>query len=75
MKTETIVGALIAAVIGLLTGFLALLMQDGVNSISDISQIPWIVLVVGATISFLKDFQALTTRRIIGKITGGTVDT
>ncbi len=69
MKIETIGGALIAAVILFLTGMLALLTQEGVTEIGDISQLSWIVLGVGAFIGFGKDFQALTVRRALANIT------
>jgi len=68
-KAETIGGAFIAALIGFLTGFLALLSQDGVSTINDIGQIAWIVLAVGALIAFGKDFQALSYRRWQAKLT------
>ena len=67
---ETVIGALIAALILFFTAVLALLTQEGVDSISDIGQIPWIVAGLGALISFLKDYQALSTRKLIANITG-----
>jgi len=67
---ETIIGALIAALILFFTAVLALLTQEGVNSLADIGQIPWIVAGLGALISFLKDYQALSTRKLIGTLTG-----
>ena len=67
---EIIVGAVIAALIGFLTAVLALLMQDGVTQLSDISQLAWIVAGVGALLSFLKDFQAIWTRQKLASITG-----
>tara|TARA_R110002126_G_scaffold203064_7_gene350411 strand:- start:686 stop:922 length:237 start_codon:yes stop_codon:yes gene_type:complete len=70
MNLNTIVGALIAALILFFTGMLALLQTEGVATISDIGQVAWIVLGVGALISFLKDYQAISTRRLVNKITG-----
>jgi len=70
MNLNTIVGALIAALILFFTGMLALLQTEGVQTISDIGQVAWIVLGVGALISFLKDYQAISTRRLVNKITG-----
>jgi hypothetical protein len=69
-KLNTILGALVAALILFLTGTLALLQTAGVESVSDIGQIAWIVLGVGALISFLKDFQSISARRLINKVTG-----
>ncbi len=71
MKVETILGAVLAAIILLGTGFIALLTQEGVTSLSDIGQIPMIVLGVGAAIGFLKDYQAISTRRAIAKLRSG----
>lgn len=70
MNVNTIVGALVAALILFFTGMLALLQTEGIETISDIGQIAWIVLSVGALISFLKDYQAISARRLINKITG-----
>jgi len=69
MKIETIGGALIAALILFVTGFMALLQQAGVEGATDISEVAWYVLGGGAVLSFLKDYQALSTRRVISKLT------
>jgi hypothetical protein len=70
MKAETVIGALIAAVIGGMTAFLALINQDGVGGFADISETAWIVLGIGTSMAFLKDYQAITTRRILERATG-----
>lgn len=70
MNVNTIVGALVAALILFFTGMLALLQTEGIEVVSDIGQIAWIVLSIGALISFLKDYQAISARRLINKITG-----
>ncbi len=70
MNTETIGGALIATAIGLVTAFLALLQTEGINGIADIPEAAWWVLLGGGALIFLKDFQALSTRRAIKKFTG-----
>jgi len=67
-NVQTIGGAIIAALILLVTGFIALYQQDGVMSFSDISEGAWVVLAGGAALSFLKDYQAISTRRMIGSI-------
>jgi hypothetical protein len=66
---NTIIGALIAALIAFGTGAIALLTQEGVQNLSDISTVAWLVLGIGAGITFLKDFQAISTRRIINTVT------
>lgn len=72
MKAETILGAFIAALIGFGTGLLALLQQPDAT-VSGITQTAWVVLAVGSAISFLKDFQAISTRRALTKVTGGQI--
>lgn len=70
MKIESVLGAFIAALILFFTGALALLTQPEVVSVGDISPLAWIVLSIGALIALLKDFQAITTRRGLEKLTG-----
>ncbi len=67
---NTIIGALIAAIITGLTAALALLQGEGVTQLSDISTIQWIVLLIGVLLAFFKDFQALTVRRMANRVTG-----
>lgn len=70
MNVNTITGALIAAVITGLTAALALLQGEGVTQLSDISQIQWVVLGIGVALAFFKDYQAISTRRLVNKVTG-----
>jgi len=75
---NTIIGALIAAIITGLTAALALLQGEGVTQLSDISTIQWVVLAIGVALAFFKDFQAITVRRLANKVThsgdgGGTL--
>lgn len=67
---NTIVGAFIATVIALLTAALALLSGDTITSLSDISSLQWTILLIGGAITFFKDFQAITARRLVNKVTG-----
>lgn len=67
---NTIIGALIAAIIAVTTGAVALLSMDGITQVSDISQVQWLILLGGGLITFLKDYQAITTRRLVNKVTG-----
>ena len=78
---NSVLGALLAALITLGTGATALLtgevcvVVDGeevcrsVTRVSDISQLQWIILGIGAGVGFLKDWQAITVRRQIDRIT------
>ena len=67
---NTILGALIATIIALLTASLALLSGAGITSLSDISGLQWTILLVGGAITFFKDFQAISARRLVNKVTG-----
>lgn len=70
MKVETVGGALIAALILFVTGFLAILQLPNIDSWHDITSSAWLVLGGGSVLSFLKDYQALSTRRAIANLTG-----
>lgn len=78
MNVNTIVGALIAASISFFNALLALFMNDPNMTFAMISQAAWVGIVVGAVVQFLKDYQAISTRRLVNKVTrsgdgGGTV--
>jgi heme/copper-type cytochrome/quinol oxidase subunit 1 len=75
---NTIVGALIAALIGFGNALLALFMNDPELTFAQINQAAWVGLLVGAIVQFLKDYQAISTRRLVNKVTssgdgGGTI--
>lgn len=67
---NSILGAVSATIIALLTAALVLLTGEGVTSLSDITSIQWIILAVGGAITFFKDLQAISARRLINKVTG-----
>lgn len=67
---NTLVGALVATIIALLTAALALLSGPEVTSLSDISGLQWTILLIGGAITFFKDFQAISARRLVNKVTG-----
>jgi len=71
MKIENIGGAAFAALNVFLTGTLALFQTDGVSTIGDIPQLAWIILTVGTALGFVKDAQALWTRRQLSRLTPG----
>ena len=66
---NTIIGALIAAIITGLTAALVLLQGPDVTSLADITSLQWVVLLIGTLLAFFKDFQALTVRRLANKVT------
>lgn len=67
---NTIVGAFVATIVALLTAALALLSGEAVTSLSDISGLQWTILLIGGAITFFKDFQAISARRLVNKVTG-----
>lgn len=67
---NTIIGAFIAALIAGLTAALALLNGPEVTQLSDITPLQWVIVLVGIAITFLKDYQAISTRRLVNKVTG-----
>ena len=73
-KIDTASGAVIAALINFVTAFVALFMNDPNLTVGMIAQAAWIGMVGGALLQFLKDYQAISTRRVINKLTGGTGD-
>ncbi len=67
---NTIGGAALAAIIAFLTAALALLSGPEVTSLGDITGLQWTILVIGGAITFFKDYQAISARRLINKVTG-----
>jgi len=67
---NTIVGALIAALILFGSSVVTLFTQDPTLTFADLTTSAWVSLVGGAAVAFLKDYQALTTRRLVNKVTG-----
>ena len=79
MAVNTVIGAVIAMLINLITAFVALFTNDATLTVGMILQSTWIVMLGGAIVSFLKDYQAISTRRVVNKVTGtgdggGTVE-
>ena len=64
MKVETVSAAAVAALIGFLTALLALFQQESVTGIADIAENAWWVMGLGAALSFLKDYQSISSRRL-----------
>lgn len=67
---NSVIGAFIATLIAVLTASLALLQGEGVTALSDISGLQWTIVLIGGGITFLKDLQAISTRRVINTVTG-----
>jgi len=69
MKIETIGGALIAAVILLVSNLMSLFAQDAELTFAMIGQATWVSVIGGVLVAFLKDYQAVSTRQLISKLT------
>ncbi len=67
---NTIIGALIAALILFGSSVVTLFTNNPEMTFADLSTATWVSLVGGAAVAFLKDYQALTTRRWANKVTG-----
>jgi len=67
---NTIIGAFVATIVALLTAALALLSGPDITSLSDITGLQWTILLIGGAITFFKDFQAISARRLVNKVTG-----
>lgn len=67
---NTLIGAFLASLIGFLTATLAVFQQAGVENFSDVPTSTWVVLAIGATVAFLKDYQAVVARRVLSTMTG-----
>jgi hypothetical protein len=67
---NTIVGALIAALILFGSSVVTLFTNDPNLTFAQLGTATWVSLVGGAAIAFLKDYQALTTRRLVNRVTG-----
>ena len=75
---NTIIGALIAAIILFVSSITTLFMENPELTFGAIKQSAWVSIVGGAIVVFLKDYQAISTRRLVNKVTktgdgGGTV--
>lgn len=70
MKIETTGGAIVAALILVASNIVTLFTNTPELTFGAISQATWVVIIGGAIVAFGKDYQALSTRRLIGKVTG-----
>jgi hypothetical protein len=70
MNVNTLVGAFIAALILFGSSVVTLFTNNPDMTFADLSTATWVSLVGGAAVAFLKDYQALTTRRLVNKVTG-----
>jgi len=78
MNLNTLIGALIAALILFASNLVTLFAENPELTFGMIKQSAWVSIVGGAFVAFLKDYQAISTRRLVNKVTktgdgGGTV--
>lgn len=69
VNVNTISGAVIAALISFFNAVLALFLNNPEFTFGMITQAAWVGIIVGAGVQFLKDYQALSTRRLVNKVT------
>ncbi len=70
MNVNTLVGALIAALILFTSTVVTLFTNNPDLTFAQLSTATWVSLLGGAAVAFFKDYQALTTRRLVNKVTG-----
>lgn len=66
---NTIVSALVAALILFISSIVTLFTSDATLEFADITTATWVSVGGGALVAFLKDYQAITSRRLINKVT------
>lgn len=71
---NTIIGALIAALILFISSIVTLFTENPDLTFEAIRQSTWVSIIGGAVVAFLKDYQALSTRRLVSKVTKHTED-
>lgn len=69
VNVNTITGAVIAALISFFNAILALFLNNPEFTFAMITQAAWVGIIVGTVVQFLKDYQALSTRRLVDKVT------
>jgi hypothetical protein len=70
MNVNTLTGALIAALILFGSSVVTLFTSNPDLTFADLTTATWVSLVGGAAVAFFKDYQALTVRRTVNKISG-----
>lgn len=70
MNVNTLTGALIAALILFGSSVVTLFTSNPELTFADLTTATWVSLVGGAAVAFFKDYQALTVRRTVNKISG-----
>ena len=70
LNVNTLTGALVAAAILFVSSVVTLFVNDPTLTFGDITTATWVSLVGGAVAAFLKDYQAISARRLVNKLTG-----
>ena len=69
MNVNTLIGAVIAALILFTSSIVTLFVENPDLTFSAIKQSAWVSIVGGALVAFLKDYQAISTCRLVNKVT------
>jgi len=67
---NTILGALIAALILFGSSVVTLFTNNPDLTFAELATATWVSLVGGAAVAFLKDYQSISARRLVNKLTG-----
>ena len=70
MNVNTLTGAAIASAILFGSSVVTLFTSNPDLTFADLTTATWVSLVGGAAVAFFKDYQALTVRRTVNKISG-----
>lgn len=66
---NTIIGAVVAALILFVSSIVTLFTANPNLTFADITTATWVSVGGGALVALFKDYQALTTRRLVDKLT------
>lgn len=69
MNLNSFIGALVAALILFISSIVTLFAENPELTFGAIKQASWVSIVGGAAVAFLKDYQAISARRIVNKFT------
>lgn len=69
INTNTLIGALVAVLILFVSSMVTLFIENPDLTFSMIKQSTWVAVGGGAVVVFLKDYQAISTRRLVNKVT------
>lgn len=70
MRVETFINAAVAGLLSFFNAMLALLNQEGVNALSDITEAALLSAAIGGAVALLQNWQTLSGRRAVARMLG-----